>query len=98
MLGCAGYSWMNYRAAFNMRERARMSHLSAIEAGKVADKYHDAGKRMYQKALDSYGEGQQYWAAATEALLDAKRREAKAEAMLEEVRHKEVDFEWKEAV
>ena len=36
-------SWVNFQAAFHERDRARMSHNSALEAKNLADKYHSGG-------------------------------------------------------
>jgi len=95
-LGLAGYSWMNYRAAWNARERGRMSNLQASRARDLAEQYHEQGRLMYQQALDSFAEGQQFWAAATEALLDAKRRQRQVDDLVDDLRSRGlVSYEWK---
>jgi len=76
-----------------------MSHNSALEAKNLADKYHSAGKEMFRQATESYDQGQEFWATATHALLEAKRREVKVEQMLEAAKKRGIiDYAWKEAV
>ena len=80
-----GLGFVAFNAAFHDRARARVSHVAAQEAKMRADEYRSAGREMFKSALASYEEGQEDWQAAPVALLDAKRREAKAEEMLEKV-------------
>jgi hypothetical protein len=74
-----------FNAAFYERERARKSHVGAMESRRVSDQYHATGKVMFQQALESYEDGQEFWSAATVALLDAKRREARADKLMQEM-------------
>ena len=67
-------------------DKSHLNHLSSLASAKRSEEYHRAGSEMFQNALDSYKEGQQFWAAATEALLDAKRRERKVDDMVDHLK------------
>jgi exonuclease VII small subunit len=66
--------------------KSHLSHMSAMESVVRSKEYHEAGNEMFNKSIDSYKEGQQFWAAATEALLDAKRREREVDNVLEDLK------------
>ena len=82
----AGFGAYALWAAKEEKERSHLAHLSALEAANRSKQYHEAGQDMFEQALDSYKEGQQFWAAATEALLDAKRRERKVDDMVDQLK------------
>ena len=86
----AGFGAYALWAAREEKERSHMAHLSALEAANRSKQYHEAGQDMFEQALDSYKDGQQFWAAATEALLDAKRRERKVDDVVEQLKLKGV--------
>ena len=86
----AGFGAYALWAAKEEKERSNLAHLSALEAANRSKQYHEAGQGMFEQALDSYKDGQQFWAAATEALLDAKRRERKVDDMVEQLKLKGV--------
>ena len=82
----AGFGAYALWAAKEEKERSHLAHLSALEAANRSKQYHEAGQDMFEQALDSYKEGQQFWATATEALLDAKRRERKVDDMVDQLK------------
>ena len=84
--GAVGYSWFALRSAQAERDRASLSHAGALEALKTSRRFHDKGEDLYRTALDSYQDGQQFWAAATEALLDVKRREVEVNALVDSLK------------
>ena len=96
-VACLWGGWICYRGAWHDRDRARASHCSALEAKALAEKYHQSAKNMNRQALESFAEGQEFWSAATHALLDAKQREARVEGMLEKAERRGlISAEWRE--
>ena len=76
----------SYVVTRKQMHKSYLHHMSSLEAAGRSKEYHEAGNEMYKKALDSYKEGQQFWSAATEALLDAKRRERKVDDMVDHLK------------
>lgn len=83
LVALSGWAWWS---AKSQMDKSHLNHLSSLASAKRSEEYHNAGNEMFEKALDSYKEGQQFWAAATEALLDAKRRERKVDDMVDQLK------------